>query len=123
MLIKIPKVYIDGTNEETIDIWINFDRIIRIEPLNFKNSIAKSHISIKDVEPWNSIKSTLTPDEIAKLGAWRKYKKSYLSCPTCGNFSWADEPDHKYVRCSVCGTVFNKADITIKEEENETNKM
>lgn len=117
MLIKIPKIYTDGTEEKTIDIWVNTDLIIKIEPyLNGKQpSIAKSIVAMRDVEPWNWFKSTLTPDKIAKLVYGEKYKESYLSCPACGNFSWVDEPDHKYVRCSVCGTVFNKAEITIKE--------
>jgi len=119
MLIKIPKIYTDETEEKTVDIWVNTDLIIKIEPyLNEKQpSIAKSIVAMRDVEPWNWFKSTLTPDEIAKLVYGEKYKELYLSCPACGNFSWVDGPGPNYVRCSVCGSVFNKADIKIKETE------
>ena len=68
MLIKIPKIYIDETEEKTVDIWINTELIIKIEPcLNKKQpSIAKSIIAMRDVEPWNWFKSTMTPEEIVK---------------------------------------------------------
>lgn len=66
MLVKIPKIYMDGTEEKTVDIWINTDLIIKIEPCLNKNqpSIAKSIVAMRDVEPWNWFKSTLEPDEI-----------------------------------------------------------
>lgn len=68
MLIQIPKVYIDETEEKTVDIWINTELIIKIEPcLNKKQpSIAKSLIAMRDVEPWNWVKSTMSPEEIVK---------------------------------------------------------
>lgn len=68
MLIQIPKVYIEDTEEKTIDIYINTDLIIKIEPyLNEKQpSIAKSIIAMRDVEPWNWFKSTMSPEEIVK---------------------------------------------------------
>lgn len=69
MLIKIPKIYTDGTEEKTVDIWINTDLIIKIEPCLNKNqpSIAKSFVAMRDVEPWNWFKSTMEPDEIVGL--------------------------------------------------------
>ena len=69
MLIQIPKVYTDETEEKTVDIWINTELIIKIEPsLNKKQpSIAKSIIAMRDVEPWNWVKSTLTPKEIVSF--------------------------------------------------------
>lgn len=69
MLIKIPKIYTDGTEEKTVDIWINTDLIIKIEPyLNEKQpSIAKSIVAMRDVEPWNWFKSTLEPEEIVDV--------------------------------------------------------
>lgn len=78
MLIKIPKIYTDGTEEKTVDIWINIDLIIKIEPyLNEKQpSIAKSIVAMRDVEPWNWFKSTLTPDEIADLINYPKRGKT-----------------------------------------------
>ena len=68
MLIQIPKIYMDETEEKTVDIWINTELIIKIEPyLNKKQpSIAKSIIAMKDVEPWNWFKSTMTPEEIVE---------------------------------------------------------
>jgi hypothetical protein len=59
----------DGTEEKTVDIWINTELIIKIEPyLNDKQpSIAKSIIAMRDVEPWNWFKSTMTPEEIVNL--------------------------------------------------------
>ena len=69
MLIKIPKIYTDGTEEKTVDIWINTDLIIKIEPCLNKNqpSIAKSIVAMRDVEPWNWFKSTLEPEEIVDV--------------------------------------------------------
>lgn len=66
MLIQIPKVYTKDTEEKTVDIWINTKLIIKIEPyLNEKQpSIAKSIIAMRDVEPWNWVKSTMAPEEI-----------------------------------------------------------
>lgn len=68
MLIQIPKVYTDETDEKTVDIFINTDLIIKIEPcLNKKQpSIAKSIIAMRDVEPWNWVKSTIAPEEIVE---------------------------------------------------------
>lgn len=78
MLIKISKVYTDEIEEKTVDIWINTDLIIKIEPcLNKKqSSIAKSFVAMRDVEPWNWFKSTLTPDEIADLVNYPKRGKT-----------------------------------------------
>jgi hypothetical protein len=69
MLIQIPKVYTKDTEEKVCDIWINTELIIKIEPyLNEKQpSIAKSIIAMRDVEPWNWFKSTMTPEEITNL--------------------------------------------------------
>ena len=115
MLIKIPKIYMDRTKEMTIDIWINSDKIIKIEPLNFKNSIAKSHITIKDVEPWNSVKSTLTPDEIAGvvnvgLAELIIDEQKYISCPNCGANDFiicsGGAYDNTYLECKTCGAIY-----------------
>lgn len=75
MLIQIPKVYTDDTEEKTVDIWINTDLIIKIEPcLNKKQpSIAKSIIAMRDVEPWNWVKSTMTPEEIVNIVKYKPY--------------------------------------------------
>ena len=80
MLIKIPKIYTDGTDEKTVDIWVNTDLIIKIEPyLNEKQpSIAKSIVAMRDVEPWNWFKSTLTPDKIADFANLRYLKEIHI---------------------------------------------
>ena len=80
MLIKIPTIYTDGTDEKTVDIWVNTDLIIKIEPyLNEKQpSIAKSIVAMRDVEPWNWFKSTLTPDEIADFANLRYLKEIHI---------------------------------------------
>ncbi len=69
MLIKIPKVYTEDSEEKTVDIYINTELIIKIEPyLNKKQpSIAKSVVAMRDVEPWNWFKSSLEPDDIANF--------------------------------------------------------
>lgn len=69
MLIKIPKVYTKDTEEKIVNIFINTDLIIKIEPyLNERqHSIAKSIIAMRDVEPWNWFKSTMTPEEIVDV--------------------------------------------------------
>lgn len=76
MLVKIPKVYTDETEEKTVDIWINTELIIKIEPyLNEKQpSIAKSIVAMRDVEPWNWVKSTMSPEEIADLANFFELK-------------------------------------------------
>lgn len=75
MLIQIPKVYTDETEEKTVDIWINTKLIIKIEPcLNKKQpSIAKSIIAMRDVEPWNWVKSTMSPEEIVNIVKYKPY--------------------------------------------------
>lgn len=75
MLIKVTKVYTKDTEEKTVDIWINTDLIIKIEPyLNEKQpSIAKSVIAMRDVEPWNWFKSTMTPEEIVNIVKYKPY--------------------------------------------------
>lgn len=75
MLIQIPKVYTDNTEEKTVDIWINTELIIKIEQsLNKKQpSIAKSIIAMRDVEPWNWVKSTMTPEEIVNIVKYKPY--------------------------------------------------
>ena len=75
MLIQIPKVYTDETEEKTVDIFINTELIIKIEPsLNKKQpSIAKSVIAMRDVEPWNWFKSTMTPEEIVHTISHKPY--------------------------------------------------
>lgn len=80
MLIKIPKIYTDKTEEKTVDIWINTDLIIKIEPyLNEKHpSIAKSIIAMRDVEPWNWFKSTLEPDKIADFANLIELKEIHI---------------------------------------------
>ena len=80
MLIKIPKIYTDGTDEKTVDIWINTDLIIKIEPyLNEKQpSIAKSIVAMRDVEPWNWFKSTLEPDKIADFANLIELKEIHI---------------------------------------------
>ena len=80
MLIKIPKIYTDGTDEKTVDIWVNTDLIIKIEPyLNEKQpSIAKSIVAMRDVEPWNWFKSTLTPDKIADFANLSELKEIHI---------------------------------------------
>ena len=80
MLIKIPKVYTDGTKEKTVDIWINTELIIKIEPyLNEKQpSIAKSIIAMRDVDPWNWFKSTLEPDKIADFANLIELKEIHI---------------------------------------------
>lgn len=79
MLIQIPKVYTDETEEKTVDIWINTDLIIKIEPrLNKKQpSIAKSIIAMRDVEPWNWVKSTIAPEEIVDMISHKSYFDVY----------------------------------------------
>lgn len=81
MLIQIPKVYTDETEEKTVDIWINTELIIKIEPyLNEKQpSIAKSIIAMRDVEPWNWFKSTMTPEEIVESIYRRRYTEAIYS--------------------------------------------
>lgn len=81
MLIQIPKVYTDETEEKTVDIWINTELIIKIEPcLNKKQpSIAKSIIAMRDVEPWNWVKSTMTPEEIVESINRRRYTEAIYS--------------------------------------------
>ena len=78
MLIQIPKVYTKDTEEKTVDIWINTELIIKIEPyLNEKQpSIAKSIIAMRDVEPWNWFKSTMTPKEIVESIYRRRYTEA-----------------------------------------------
>lgn len=81
MLIKIPKIYTDGTEEKTVDIWINTDLIIKIEPSLNKNnqtSIAKSIVAMRDVEPWNWFKSTLEPDKIADFANLIELKEIHI---------------------------------------------
>lgn len=80
MLVKIPKVYTDETEEKTVDIWINTELIIKIEPyLNEKQpSIAKSIIAMRDVEPWNWFKSTMTPEEIASIANLSELKEIHI---------------------------------------------
>jgi hypothetical protein len=107
MLIKIPKIYINDIKEEVIDIWINSDKIIKIEPLDFKNSIAKSHITIKNVEPWNSIKSTLTPDEIADRVNYPKRGKTTNYTP----YKSKRRPENETKRYYKIKTVIDKWDV------------
>lgn len=81
MLIKIPKVYTEDTQEKTIDIWVNTDLIIKIEPSINKNnqtSIAKSIVAMRDVEPWNWFKSTLEPDKIADFANLSELKEIHI---------------------------------------------
>ena len=80
MLIQIPKVYTDETEEKTVDIWINTELIIKIEPYLNENrhSIAKSVIAMRDVEPWNWFKSTLTPKEIADFANLIELKEIHI---------------------------------------------
>jgi hypothetical protein len=80
MLIKIPKIYTDGTDEKTVDIWVNTDLIIKIEPyINEKQpSIAKSIVAMRDVEPWNWFKSTLMPDKIADFANLSELKEIHI---------------------------------------------
>lgn len=135
MLIQIPKVYTDETEEKTVDIWINIDLIIKIEPcLNKKQpSIAKSIVAMRDVEPWNWFKSTMTPEEIVHtishkpyfdvIDSFKKYNKTTrISCPNCGNYSWInyDEAGNLLI-CTVCNNVFKREEVEIKEEYNNEN--
>ena len=129
MLIQIPKVYTDETEEKTVDIWINTELIIKIEPcLNKKQpSIAKSIIAMRDVEPWNWVKSTMTPEEIANIvkyktyldviPAFKNYNKTITtSCPNCGNDAWTDyNEDGSLLICTVCNNVFKREEVVIKE--------
>jgi hypothetical protein len=123
MLIQIPKIFMDGTEEKTVDIWINTELIIKIEPyLNEKQpSIAKSIIAMRDVEPWNWFKSTMTPEEIVHminhLDVFKNYNKTTINCPNCGNYAWSDyDEDGSFLICTVCNSVFKKEEVTIKEK-------
>ena len=80
MLIQVTKVFTKDTEEKTVDIFINTDLIIKIEPyLNEKQpSIAKSIIAMRDVEPWNWFKSTMTPEEIAGLANLIELKEIHI---------------------------------------------
>jgi hypothetical protein len=127
MLIQIPKVYTDETEEKTVDIWINTELIIKIEPyLNEKQpSIAKSIIAMRDVEPWNWFKSTMTPEEIVDrikrkpyfdvLDALKKYNKTTtINCPNCGNYAWQNYDDNgNLLICTVCNNIFKKEEVVI----------
>lgn len=66
MLIKISKVISTCGDESIVDIWINVSMIIKIEPVSYNNSIVKSLIYMKDVEPWDYIRCSMTPEEIVK---------------------------------------------------------
>ena len=141
MLIKIPKVYMEETEEKVIDIWVNTDLIIKIEPsLNRKqqSSIAKSIIGMRDVEPWNWIKSTMMPEEIVDMivhkpyfdviEAFKKYNdqqilnsNKFYNCQVCGNNDWSlwtpGEPyTGCYYQCNRCGTIVQDEYVKIKEE-------
>lgn len=141
MLIQIPKVYTKDTEEKTVDIWINTELIIKIEPcLNKKQpSIAKSIIAMRDVEPWNWFKSTMTPEEIVDIirhkpyfdviDAFKKYNaqqilnsNKFYNCQVCGNNDWSlwtpGEPySGCYYQCNVCGTICQDEHIKIKENQ------
>lgn len=75
MLIQVTKVFNKDTEEKVYDIFINTDLIIKIEPyLNEKQpSIAKSIVAMRDVEPWNWFKSTMTPEEIVNIIKYKPY--------------------------------------------------
>jgi hypothetical protein len=66
MLIKIPKVISTCGDESTVDIWLNASLIIKIEPVSYSNSIVKSLIYMKDVEAWDYIRCSMTPEEIVE---------------------------------------------------------
>lgn len=131
MLIQVTKVYTKDTEEKVCDIFINTELIIKIEPyLNEKQpSIAKSIIAMRDVEPWNWFKSTMSPEEIVHtishkpyfdvIDAFKKYNKTTrINCPHCGNYSWNnyDEAGNLLI-CMVCNNVFKREEVEIKGEQ------
>ena len=64
MFIKISKVISTCGDETIVDIWINVLMILKIEPVSYNNSIVKSLIYMKDVEAWDYIRCSMTPEEI-----------------------------------------------------------